>query len=283
MAPGKFLGVAARLNLEQSPYCYLVLEDVPVDEADSLAERARRCLTWAAVRLDMGIMTDSEPLKRSEYSTFDGQFATAIPLGVQARPTRIDGAARSEEPSTRLIAALTEGANRTKLDAGDKSTLLLACELFASVDFEATSNAQFLILTAVYEVLANPKKRPKPCVDLVEKLLDGARKSQETAAAQDDGEMEEAYKALCNSAAHLKKESITSSVRKLATRTSEVLGDTEPDKAGRRAASLYGKRSQLVHKGKSVSSADVCDLRTLVREAIAVEAGCFDHIRERYP
>ena len=95
--------------------------------------------------------------------------------------------------------------------------------------------------------------------------------------------MEEAFKALQDAAIHLKKDSITSSVRKLATRTSHVLGDPDPAKAGKRAAALYAKRSQLVHKGKGVTPADVHKLRTLVREALAVEAECYDHIRERFP
>jgi hypothetical protein len=197
---------------------------------------------------------------------------------------RIEGDHRNEEPSTRLFAALTEGATQTALAKPEvKASLLLACELFGSVDFEATSNAQFLMLTAVYEVLASPKKRPKPCVDLVQELLDGAKKSQEIAAARGEEIVEDAFKALQDSAVHLKKESITSSVRKLATRTSKVLGDAEPDNAGKRAAALYGKRSQLVHNGKHVDPVDVHELRTLVREALAVEVGCFERIRERYP
>jgi hypothetical protein len=78
-ATAEFLGFAARLSLEQPPYCYLVLDNVPLAESEAILERARRGLTWAAVRLDMGIMTDREPLKQTGDAAFNGQFATAIP------------------------------------------------------------------------------------------------------------------------------------------------------------------------------------------------------------
>jgi hypothetical protein len=231
-----------------------------------------------------GNVTDHEPLKHSEHGTFGGQFATAIPTGISPKPMGVRASIRDEEPLTYLFAALTEGANQTALLKPDVDpTLLLACELFAGADFEATANARFLMLASVYEVLANPKKRPKPCQDLVEQLLDSAKKSEETAAANGERELKEAFRALRDSAAHLAKESITSSVRKLATRTSHVLGDVEPRKAGKRAVELYGKRSRLVHKGEDVTHAEVHELRTLVREALAVAAGCYDRIRERFP
>jgi hypothetical protein len=42
-------------------------------------------------------------------------------------------------------------------------------------------------------------------------------------------------------------------------------------------------RSSLVHRGESVTWAEVKDLRTLVREALAVEVGCYEWIRKRFP
>jgi hypothetical protein len=95
--------------------------------------------------------------------------------------------------------------------------------------------------------------------------------------------MKEALKSLRDPAIHLKKESITSSVRKLATKASRVLGDPKPEKAGKRAAAIYGKRSTLVHEGNSVRPADVAELRKLVREALETEVGSYERVRERFP
>jgi hypothetical protein len=291
--PQTLFGFAARFKIDPVsdslqlhrglvPYPYLVLENVPLARVKAVFERARRCLTWASVRLNMGILTDRDSPKHTDKGIFNGQFATTYPAEMAARPIRAEGSHRGEEPSTRLFAALTEGADKTKLAKPKvKGSLLLACELFATADFEATANSQFLMLTAVFEVLAEPKKRPKACVSLVKNLIDTAKKSEGGAVARGNNKMKEAFKALQDSAFHLKEESITSSVRKLATRASQALGDAEPEKAGKRAAALYGKRNHLVHKGKSVTWGDVNDLRALVRETLAVEAGCYDRIRER--
>jgi len=69
----------------------------------------------------------------------------------------------------------------------------------------------------------------------------------------------------------------------LARKTAVALGDADPSQAAKAAGSLYGKRSQLVHFGKSVTHADVHQMRRLARECLAVEMGCFHSIRERYP
>jgi hypothetical protein len=281
--PQKIFGFIARLKREP-PYCYLEMENVPAREADAILDRVRHCLTWAAVRLDMGIVTDREPLKRASDSVFDGQFATAYPTGMQAKPIRVAARHRTEEPSTRLFAALNEGSGNTKIvSSAAENPTLLACEFFAAADFEVTANSQFLMLSTVFEVLANPKTRPTLCVYLIEDLLESAKKAEAVAESMDDPEMKDALKSLRDSAIHLKEESITSSVRKLATKVSRVLGDPEPEKAGKHAATLYGKRSTFVHTGKSVTWANVAELRKMVREALAVEVGCHERVRERFP
>jgi hypothetical protein len=275
-------GFPAKLRSEAG-YFYLELANVPQARAESVLERARRCLKWASVRLDIGILTDRDPLKYSNAEVFDGQFATAFPVGAIPRPIRMAGHHTSQEPSTRLFAALQEAATRKNFLRGGKGSLALACELFELSEFEATANAQFLMLTSVLEVLAKPKKRNTRCIRLVDELLKVAKAAQQLAAKQGRDDVEEAFKSLRDSAIHLKKESITGSVRQIAIATSKALGDAEPKTAGKRAATLYGKRSKLAHEGKQVTWGDVGELRQLVREVIAVEAGCFDRIRDRYP
>jgi len=98
-----------------------------------------------------------------------------------------------------------------------------------------------------------------------------------------DEELKSALNSLQESAKWLKKESITGSIRMLARKTAVALGDADPSQAAKAAGSLYGKRSQLVHFGKSVTHADVHQMRRLARECLAVEMGCFHSIRERYP
>jgi hypothetical protein len=276
------LGFPVGLRL-QSPYCYLELRDVPDARAGETLKQVRNCLKWAAVRLDMGMSTDREPLRQATAAISDGQFATAYPADIEPNPIRVAGSHRGEEPSNRLFAALNEGSVTAGIAKPTKQSTLLACEFFAATDFEITANAKFLMLSTVLEVLADPKPRPALCIYLVEELLKKIREAEAIAKRDRDKDAAEALEGLRNSAAHYEKESITSSVRKLAAKAARVLGDPDPEKAGKEAAALYGKRSNLVHSGESVTWADVAQLRQVAREALAVEVECYDRIRERFP
>jgi hypothetical protein len=276
------LGLPAALKI-QPPYCYLEVREVPAEQAEQVLEQVRNCLKWAAVRLDMGMTTDREPLKRATAEISDGRFATAFPAGSEPAPIRATTSHRGEEPSNRLFAALNEGGGNAEIVRSIKKSTLLACEFFAAADFEIIANAKFLILSTVLEVLADPKPRPALCIYLVQQLLENIRTAEKIAKRDTDGPTVEALEGLRNAVVHYQKESISISVRKLATSTARVLGDRQPEKAGRDAVALYGKRSNLVHGGESVSWGDVAQLRKAAREAIAVEAGCYDRIRERFP
>lgn len=274
-----FLGNLATLALE-GPYVYLKLEGVAREELALKLDAARRCLSWAAVRLDQGIVTSNEPLRYVDAGTFDGQFPTAVPVGSQASPLRVESSHRSDEPSIRFFAALNEAARQTTVIAEPRdSKRLVACEIFSAVDFESSVNAQFLALTMVLEVLAAPKERPRECVGLVEDLLERVQSLKLSA----DDERKLALISLEDSVKWLKQESITSSIGGLAEKAATVLGDANPAGAGKGAKALYGKRSKLVHKGKSVTNADVLQVRKLARECLAVEIGCYHSIRERFP
>jgi hypothetical protein len=168
------LGSRAALAFD-GPYVYLRLKGVPPEDVQTKLHAVRRCISWAAVRLDQGIITSNEPLKYVKAGMFNGQFPTAFPIGSQASPMWTDGTHRSEEPCSRLFSALGEGAEQTPVIAEPAdSKRLVACEIFSAVDFESSTNAQFLALTMVLEVLAAPKERASVCVGLVEDLLERA-------------------------------------------------------------------------------------------------------------
>ena len=131
-------------------------------------------------------------------------------------------------------------------------------------------------------MLSDLKPRPALCIYLVEEFLENIRKAEKIAKRDADGGAAEALEGLRNAVVHYQKESIASSVRKLGTNTARVLGDPEAEKAGKAAAVLYGKRSNLVHGGESTWG-DVAQLRKVTREALAVEARCYVRIRERFP
>lgn len=277
------LGFPAKFKF-QRPYTYLELCQVPANQLEATLNDVRNALRWAAVRLDMGILTDPTALQQSATGVFDGKFATAIPSGIELRPMRVDASHKGEESTTRLIAAIEEGASKTELATSrGKKSLATAAEFFAAADFEITANSQFLMLSTVFEVLADPKPRPTICFYLVEELIANIKQASAVANNKGDAETSDALQGLRDTIVHWKNESISSSIRKLATRVARLLGDANPEQAGKRARDLYSRRNGLVHRGESVTWADVREFRELAREAIAVEAGCHQHIRERFP
>jgi hypothetical protein len=142
----------------------------------------------------------------------------------------------------------------------------LACEIFASVDFESSVNAQFLALISILEIVAKPAPRLKHCIDIVEDAM--TRMKQEAEATQDPA-LKQALRDMHKGASHSKAESIRNSIRRLGAEVSRILGDPDPLAAGKAAVRLYDKRSKVVHEGQAASLKDVAETRQIAREALA--------------
>jgi len=278
--PRQLLGYVVRIRVQQ-PYAYLELQDVPLELAAGLLDRVRAIIPWAALRLDFGILAAGGELHIAEGATFDGQFATAYPAHLTPTPIRIGSNHRSEEPDARLFSALAEGAELEQLNnPSARPELKLACEMFAFVDFEASNNAQFLALVSILEIMAKPAPRPKPCVDIIE---DAMAQMMRDAEETKDPALRQALMDMHKGAEHWKKESIRSSVRRLAREAARIMNDPDPEASGKSAVRLYDKRSLVVHQGENASLSETRTARQLVREVLAVAVGSYEHIRERFP
>jgi len=274
------LGHIVRMRIQQ-PYAYLELHNIPLEAAAKLLDQVRAIVPWAALRLDFSILAAEGDLRISNKAVFDGQFATAYPAHLTPQPVRIEGAHRTEEADARLFSALIEGAQLQRLiGSAAPPELKLSCEMFASIDFEASDTAQFLALISILEIMAKPAPRPAPCLDIIEGAM--VRMKSE-AEATTDPELRQALLDMHKGAVHWKAESIRSSVRRLAVDTSRTLGDADPEVAGRSAVRLYDKRSLVVHGGQTASVGEARETRQIVREVLAVAAGSHQHIRERFP
>jgi len=265
----------------QEPYAYLELQQVPFEEAADILRKVRLILSWAALRLNFGILSGEGDLQLEDGPIFDGQFPTAYPAHLDPRPVRIEGNHQTQEADTLLFSALIEGAQlHTLMGPTARPELRLGCEMFASVDFEASYNAQFLALISILEIMATPAPRPERCVDIIDEAM--ARMMHEAEATKDPA-LRQALLDMHKGAHHWKAESIRSSIRRLAVDASRTLGDPNPDAAGKSAVKLYDKRSLVVHEGQTASVKEAQDARQLVREVLAIEAGSYQHIRERFP
>lgn len=276
----RVLGCNVRL-LAQTPYHYLILEDVDKGQVPDLLQKLKRIMPWASLRLDFSILIEPGDIQVENGMIFNGHLPTIVPSGFGARPIRADTSHRSEEGDLRLFSALEEAEHIPTLNIGALDPIVgLSMELFTNVDFEATPNAQFLTLISALELLSRPGDRPNICIELLSQMTNELDKTL-SAAAEDD---RQALKDMRSTATEFWiKQSFRSAIRALAKRTAEQLGDQNPVAYGRTAVKLYDKRSSVVHRGQSVTTSDVRDIRQLLREVLAVELGCFHHIRERYP
>jgi hypothetical protein len=276
----RLLGRGVRL-LKQTPYHYLILENVDKDEAPNLLQRLRRIMPWASLRLDFSILIEPGDLHVESGALFNAHVPTIVPSGRGARPVRIDAAHRSEEADVRLFSALEEAENIPALNIETPDPIIwLAMELFTSVDFEASLNAQFLSMASALELLSRPGDRPSICIELINQMTTELEKALSTVENDDRKALEDMR---TTATQFWIKQSFRSSIRAVGKRTAERLGDPNPDASGTHAAALYDKRGSVVHRGHSVTIKDVKDIRQLLREVLAVELGCFHHIRERYP
>ena len=276
----QLLGYDVQMRV-QEPYAYLEPQGVPSDLAADLLNRVRAIVPWAALRLDFSIRAAGGDLRVADGAVFDGQFATAYPAHLTPAPIKIGSNHRSEEADARLFSALIEGAELEQLTSSKpRPELKLACEMFASVDFEASNNAQFLVLISILEIMAKPAPRPKPCLDIIEDAMVRMKSEAETAMQPT---LRQALLDMRKGAEHWKSESIRSSVRRLAIDAARTLADPDPDAVGRSAVRLYDKRSLIVHQGETASQDQARVARQLVREVLAVATGSYEHIRERFP
>jgi hypothetical protein len=214
----RLLGRGVRL-LKQTPYHYLILENVDKDEAPNLLQRLRRIMPWASLRLDFSILIEPGDLHVESGALFNAHVPTIVPSGRGARPVRIDAAHRSEEADVRLFSALEEAENIPALNIETPDPIIwLAMELFTSVDFEASLNAQFLSMASALELLSRPGDRPSICIELINQMTTELEKALSTVENDDRKALEDMR---TTATQFWIKQSFRSSIRAVGKRTAE--------------------------------------------------------------
>jgi hypothetical protein len=67
----------------------------------------------------------------------------------------------------------------------------VSMELFTSVDFEASLNAQFLTMSSALELLSRPGDRPSICIELIKQMVSELEKALSTAEHDDRRALED--------------------------------------------------------------------------------------------
>lgn len=214
--------------IQQKPYFYIELREIEMQSASKLLEKIRNFVGWASVRLDISILIEEAP-GRDEIPVEKGSYFQCL------GPTMYEGTAngfirtalrhQTIEGSGRLLSALTEGEQIPQLaDDLESRKLKTALEIFSFVDFEVSTNARFLTLVTILEILSAPAPRRHECNVILENAM---TEMQKLSTSTDDADLEEALQRMHQSAHNWKKDSITSSIRRLAEDVSKALGDTD--------------------------------------------------------
>jgi hypothetical protein len=234
---------------------------IPQNRAQSIADQIHKLLPWVSVQLDFGIRANPQMVRHSDTGFFDRNAPATYPATLSAKPISASARIQRIEPATKLIHFIEQAASATSLSSASQ-TVQVAFDLFASVDFESSPNARFIVLTTALEILAAPLPRPPECVALVEKWCKEANYS---GRVSHDSNLKQALKSLADSAKYLKRDSFRGSIRHLVERAAIEAGINDPDGQGKLAATLYDARSNLVHRGSSIQLGKLDQLRQIVR------------------
>jgi hypothetical protein len=128
-----------------------------------------------------------------------------------------------------------------------------ALRIFGDVDFEATRESRFILLSTVLELLAVRQARDDGALAIIDTW-------SADATAKGRGDLVEALRTI-------KSESIGSSIARLVWDVARDAGcsEAEADEFVRNARKAYGKRGALLHSGKRVTIEDLTTIRTIVR------------------
>jgi hypothetical protein len=119
----------------------------------------------------------------------------------------------------RLFSALEEAENIPALNIETPDPIIgLAMELFTSVDFEASLNAQFLSMASALELLSRPGDRPSICIELINQMTTELEKALYTAENDDRKALEDMR---TTATQFWIKQSFRSSIRAVGKRTAE--------------------------------------------------------------
>ncbi len=159
---------------------------------------------------------------------------------------------------TRVVTGVTEVASTLTRPLDEKGAV--ACALVSTSEHRSQHELRLVGFVTATEILADPGERRGPARRLLESLIDQADRARQASEKPD----REAFDALCEALQGLRRESLRSSVRRLAREARP--GD--PGAAAKLIDRAYGARSGVVHHGAHVDVDLVTELRPLVQDIV---------------
>ena len=200
----------------------------------------------ASVALDVSIRPVSSPLTvLSKGERADLDQLSAIPSGGTAMAQHKSSSFQIGLPVEMLSNALGED-----LSVDDNA---VAFRLFSDVDFEATPDSKFVLLSTILELLSVRKARDEQAQELLDRWKADA--------------MQAKRKDLAQAVDLIRSESIGTSIFELVSEAAKAAGCEEKVTStfSESARNAYRKRGKLLHAGVSVSKEELSTLRSIVR------------------
>lgn len=206
----------------------------------------RRRLARASVMLDVSIRTnDSEMLELASGERADLDFSYAFPAGEM--PHVLAG---NESVTFQMDVAVLSGA---LAQAPGSRDIERAARIFVDVDFEASDDSRYVLLSTILELLAKRQDRDSEALERIAGWT-------EEAAKADRQDLAEALKLM-------RAESIGTAIGRLVVESAQRAGcsDEESEALRKQARDAYRGRSALLHGGEPIRPDQLARLRRIVR------------------
>lgn len=237
---------AASLHKVQDARYMIVRLGLGQDEATRTVPELIRRIARASAVLDVSI----RPAGRDIVVLKSGQRAvlkqiSLFPAGEMPYIDLRGGSFSIEMPVEMFSDALMEDGSQS-----DER----AVRMFADVDFEATTESRFVVLSTIVELLAERRSRDPVALGLVDRWIEEAISSSREDLAQ----------ALTS---NMRTESTASAIRHAVGTAAARAGCREEVIVSmqKKARDANRKRGALLHRGTSVSVAELSELRAVVR------------------
>ncbi len=270
----------------------LLVEGLPTEgDAKTFLNNMGVGLLWAAVDKGKGIAFSLEldrvyhsedPVKTAEnlFGSFGSPLSTTPVHGIH------DGDKAAIILSNKNYKKIFAGSVTAKISAGGEgfvssvneglalptaeavmsnAKLNLAIETYCLSHFEASASARFLTLFTALEVLNPSRPEPDMIVSLIKEWKDQAGRLAEEHAGAAEGA---AFQSLVGRLGYLQNLSIRRGLRELVRDLLKAGGHDDAEELGAEVASLYDKRSSLVHDGSADLGGGLSRLEEITKKTL---------------
>lgn len=214
-------------------------------EARDIIKKIIAALPFVSAILDVGLRVTSNQIMVGSCDVDINRIFLFI-SGISPHPYGASGHLKVNVSTEELTQAFS-GA------MGVPETSRRAAEVFADVDFEASTTSRMVLIATVLELICSRATRDNDALALIESW----KKCAQEASRGD----------LVTALDLMKEESISSAIRNevKAACARAGIGDEDANGIAKRTVALYRKRSSVVHRGATVSGEEVAELRHYVR------------------